>query len=245
VTTASARRDELAANLDAVRTRIAAAEVAAGRESGSVTLIGITKTFPASDVGILAELGLADVGENRDHEARMKAAELRPAWGSLLRWHFVGQVQRNKVVSIVRYADVVHTVDRLALATALSDAARGRAAPLEVLIQVSLDVADTGSPGSSGRGGAAPADVERLAAGVGDSPHLRLRGVMGVAPLGGDADLAFARLAEIAASVRSTYPEAALVSAGMTGDLESAIRHGATHVRVGSALMGSRSAPGR
>lgn len=237
------RRAQLAAGLAEVRDRIAAACAAAGREPAEVGLIAVTKTYPAGDVLLLAELGVTDVGENRDQEAAPKAAEVAAA-GAALRWHFVGRLQRNKCRSVVRYADVVHSVDNVRLAAALGRAARElRDTPLEVLVQVSID-------GATGRGGALPgsadpeAGLPAVAAAVAAEPALRLAGVMAVAPLGWEPDRAFARLAEVVGRLRADHPGAVEVSAGMSGDLESAIRHGATQVRVGSALLGMRTTLG-
>lgn len=234
------RRAQLAANLAQVRQRIADACVAAGRDPAEVTMIAVTKTYPASDVLLLAQLGVTEVGENRDQEAAPKAAEVATA-GAAVRWHFVGQLQRNKCRSVVRYADVVHSVDSVRLATALGRAAAaGRDRPLDVLVQISID-------GAPGRGGALPESTDPdvgllpVTAAVAAEPALRLAGVMAVAPLGWDPDRAFDRLAAVVQRVRAEYPDATKVSAGMSGDLESAIRHGATHVRVGSALLGMRS----
>ncbi|NYT94398.1 YggS family pyridoxal phosphate-dependent enzyme [Salinispora sp. H7-4] len=233
------RSVDLAAGLARVRTRIADACAAAGRDPGAVTMIAVTKTYPASDVVALVGLGATEVGENRDQEAAAKAAEVAAA-GVVPRWHFVGQLQRNKAKSVVRYADVVQSVDSVRLARALDRAsAAERDRPLEVLLQVSID-------GALGRGGALPgsADLDAglgpVAEAVAGADGLRLGGLMAVAPLGWEPDRAFARLAEVAAGFRAQHPQAALLSAGMSGDLESAIRHGATHVRVGSALLGMR-----
>lgn len=229
------RQQELAANLDRVRVRIAAACTAAGRPAEEVTLVAVTKTWPASDVRILAGLGVGDVGENRDQEAKPKHAACADLG---LRWHFVGGLQRNKCRSVATYADVVHSVDRLPLVGALSDGVRRAGRRIEALVQVSLDPA-----GVTGRAGARPADVPALADAVARSDGLRLAGVMAVAPLGPDPDLAFSRLAAVAAQVRCDHPGATIVSAGMTADLEAAIRHGATHVRIGTALLGHRTPP--
>lgn len=223
------RKAELAANLAAVRERIAKACSAAGRSDGEVTLIAVTKTFPASDVRLLAELGITDVAENRDQDAAGKAADCRDLD---LTWHFVGQLQTNKVRSVLSYSDVVHSVDRLRLVNALAKAAER---PLTCLIQVALDEAE-------GRGGARPADVPGLADAIAQADGLRLGGVMAVAPLGADPAPAFDRLAGIAASVRAVHPAATIISAGMSGDLDAAIKSGATHVRVGTALLGDRRA---
>lgn len=226
------RRTELGANLTAVRQRLADAELAAGRPTGSVTLIAVTKTYPASDVRLLAELGVSDVGENRDQEAAAKHA----ACAELpVRWHFVGQLQGNKVRSVARYADVVQSVDRLELVGLLGRAAVAAQRQLGVCCQLSL--ADEPAPG---RGGVAPELLPALAAAVAGQEGLRLLGLMGVAPLGGDAAAAYARLAVAAAAIRADHPTATMLSAGMSGDLEVAIAAGATHVRVGSALLGRR-----
>lgn len=225
------RRDELAANLAAVRERIAAACAAAGRDPAELTLIAVTKTFPASDVRLLAGLGVSDVGENRDQEAAPKAADCADL---PLRWHFVGQLQTNKCRSVAGYAAVVHSVDRERLVGALSRAAVAAGRTVTALVQVALD-------DDPGRGGAPVRQVPALADAVAAAPGLRLGGVMAVAPLGADPDPAFARLAEVAAAVRRAHPDAAIVSAGMSGDLEAAVRRGATHLRVGTALLGGRA----
>jgi pyridoxal phosphate enzyme (YggS family) len=235
-----ARRAEIAAALAAVERRIADACAAAGRPRADVTLIAVTKTFPAADVAILAALGIHEVAENKDQEAKAKHEALASVG---LRWHFVGQLQRNKARSVVRYADVVQSVDRPELAEALGAAAdRLRERPLDVLVQVDLSDGVDAAHGPSGvaRGGVRPSEIGRLADAVGAQPALRLLGVMAVAPLDVDPDHAFARLAEVASGLVKAYPEARWVSAGMSGDLEAAIRHGATHVRVGSALLGKR-----
>ena len=236
MTAAGDRATELSGNLRALRARIAAACEAAGRPVADVTLIAITKTFPASDVRLLAGLGITDVGENRDQEAAPKAAacaDLDPP----LRWHFVGQLQVNKARSVVRYADVVHSVDRPKLVRALAARARDAGRVITCLIQVDLDPAP-----DPGRGGAQPADVAALADEVAAADGLVLGGVMAVAPLGEPPQPAFRRLAEVAQVVRASHPGAMMISAGMTGDLDAAIAEGATHVRVGTALLGGRRA---
>lgn len=228
------RRAELAANLQQVRDRISRACGAAGRRSDSVTLTAVTKTYPARDVLLLAGLGVTDVGENKDQDASAKAAEVRAA-GVRLRWHFVGQLQRNKAKSVCAYADVVESVDSVRLVTALDRAAVAtRDEPLEVLIQVSLD-------GDPARGGVAGDDLWRVSDAAASSDGLRLGGLMAVAPLGEEPGRAFARLAELAGQLVAAHPGAGTLSAGMSGDLEAAIRHGATHVRIGTSLLGMRN----
>lgn len=227
---------ELSRRLTVVRGRIAAACSAAGRAPGEVTMVAVTKTYPAADVVRLAGLGVRDVGENRDQEAAGKAAEVAGA-GVGVRWHFVGGLQRNKCRSVVRYVDVVHSLDSVRLALALGDAARREREerPLEALIQVSID-------GDPRRGGAVGDEVQRIAECVAGGP-LVLRGVMAVAPTGWEPVAAFERLHVIGARLRAVWPGATWVSAGMSGDLEQAVAWGSTHVRVGTALLGSRPVP--
>ena len=230
----AARRAEIAAGLADVRARIAAACHRAGRDVSEITLIAITKTRPPTDVQLLAELGVWDVGENRDQEASAKVAACEQLGVTNLTWHFVGQLQTNKAASVARYAQVVHSVDRARLVRALSTQASRAGRTLTCLIQVSLD------EDPEGRGGAAPAQVPALADAVAAAGGLVLGGVMAVAPLGAPPGPAFARLAAVAAGVRDAHPGAAMISAGMSGDLEEAIGAGATHVRVGTALLGAR-----
>lgn len=241
------RLGELAGRLAQVRARITAGCEAAGRPADDVTLIAITKTFPASDVALLASLGVTDFGENRDQEAAPKAAAAA-ALGACPRWHFVGQLQVNKAASVVRYADVVHSVDKLRLVRALGSRAAGVRRQIGCLIQVNLDPdavdaargsGDAGR-GGAGRGGALPADVLELADAVAAQDGLLLGGVMAVAPLGLPPGPAFRSLRRIAESVRAAHPGATMISAGMSGDLDEAIAEGATHVRVGTALLGGR-----
>jgi pyridoxal phosphate enzyme (YggS family) len=230
----SGRREEIAANLDAVRRRIRDACTEAGRPEDDVALVVVTKFFPASDVRILADLGVTDVGENRHQEAEAKAAECADLG---LRWHFIGGLQSNKAAAVAAYADVVESVDRAKLVGPLSRGAQAREADVDVLLQVSLD-----PPGSDHRSGAAPADLPDLARRVVEADLLRLRGLMAVAPLGEDPRTAFARLADVHRELVREHPGATVLSAGMSGDLEEAIACGATHVRVGSAVLGPRPA---
>ncbi|HEX5919459.1 MAG TPA: YggS family pyridoxal phosphate-dependent enzyme [Nocardioides sp.] len=230
----TARADEIAANLDVVRRRIATACTAAGRPEDDVSLVVVTKFFPASDVRLLAGLGVTDVGENRHQEAEAKVAECVDLG---LRWHFIGGLQSNKAAAVASYADVVESVDRPKLVAPLARGAHSRGRDVDVLLQVSLD-----PPGADNRSGVAPVDLPDLAQRVEEAGMLRLRGLMAVAPLGEDPDAAFARLADVRGSFVREHPHATALSAGMSGDLEAAIRHGATHVRVGSAVLGERPA---
>jgi len=230
--TDSLRREELAVRLAAVRERISAACAAAGRKPQDVTLIAVTKTFPASDVRLLNGLGVTDFGENRDAEAAPKAAQCADLD---LVWHFIGQLQTNKAASVARYATFVHSVDRLRLIHALGTAARHAGRVIECLIEVSLD-------GDPDRGGAPAGQVPGLARALMAETGLVLAGVMAIAPLGLPPADAFASLLDSAAAVRAVRPAATVISAGMSGDLEAAIAAGATHVRIGTALLGDRGA---
>ena len=228
------RREELERGLAQVRGRIDAALARAGREPGSVTLVVVTKFFPASDVRLLAGLGVREVGENRHQEAEAKVAECADLD---VVWHYIGALQSNKAAAVARYADVVESLDRPKLVRGLDRGAAERGAPLDVLVQVSLD-----PPGDSHRAGAAPDAVPALAQAVDEAEHLRLCGVMAVAPLGEEPAAAFARLSQVHQRLLADHPHATRLSAGMSGDLDEAVAVGATHVRVGSAILGSRPA---
>jgi pyridoxal phosphate enzyme (YggS family) len=232
------RRDDLANRVRQLEARVTAACAAAGRLRSEITVVAITKTFPASDVRLLTVLGLTEMGENRDQEAAAKVAECAQLGIAGLRWHFVGQLQTNKARSVAGYADVVHSVDRVRLVTALDRAAAEHDRVVDCLVQVDLDPAAAHS--GAGRGGVSPAEAEQVCAALAATEHLRLTGVMAVAPLEGEAGDAFARLAELTGRLRASYPSMVVVSAGMSGDLEAAIAYGATHLRVGRALLGSR-----
>ncbi len=226
------RRADLQTGLSAVRGRIGHACAEAGRDVDELTLIVVTKFFPAADVRLLAELGVSHVGENRHQEAVEKAAQCAELD---LDWHFIGALQSNKAAAVAGYSAVVHSVDRLKLVGGLGRGACERERTLDCLVQVSLD-----PPGASGRSGASVEEVPALAERILATEGLRLRGVMGVAPLGGEAREAFGTLREISDSVRRLEPEATWISAGMSGDLEEAISQGATHLRIGSAVLGPR-----
>ncbi|GAA0413567.1 YggS family pyridoxal phosphate enzyme [Acrocarpospora corrugata] len=225
------RGSEIAAGLAEVERRILDACRSTGRSRDELTLIAVTKTYPAADLRLLAGLGVTDMGENRDREAAAKAAECADL---PVTWHFIGQVQTNKARSVVSYADLIHGVDRGRLVGALSREAVQQGREVGCLVQVALDDRPE-------RGGARPADVPALADAVAGAPGLLLRGVMAVAPLGSDPDVAFARLFEVAQAVQKEHPGADVISAGMSGDLAQAIANGATHLRVGTALLGRRT----
>lgn len=237
----SDRREQLARALAALERRVSTAAAAAGRDRRELTVVAVSKTWPASDVVLLHGLGQHDFGENRDQEARGKAADVASLLRAVaapgpLRWHFIGQLQRNKARSVASYASWVHSLDRPPLVPALSRGAQATGRELTVLVQVSLD--DDPDPG---RGGARPADVPALADAVATAPSLRLGGVMAVAPPHRPARPAFAMLRDLSQRLRRDHPAAGAISAGMSADLEDAIAEGATHLRLGTALFGTRA----
>jgi PLP dependent protein len=230
------RSAELDSALARVEARLTSACRDAGRDRSEVTLVAVSKTWPAADVAALAAGpgALRHFGEARDQEAAPKVEALAASGWSELVWHFVGRLQRNKARSVARYASVVHSVDRPELAEALGEGARRAGRALDSLVQVSLD-------GDPSRGGAVLSDVPALADAVASCEGLRLRGLMAVVPLGAAPEPAFDRLASCADRLRERHPQARWISAGMSTDMEAAVARGATHVRVGSALFGGRA----
>lgn len=245
--TTGERMAELTVRLAALRSRLAQAAESAGRPVSDITLLPVTKFFPADDVAILWRLGCRAFGESRAQEAAAKIARFAVLTdpdprSAPVRWHMIGRVQRNKARAVAGWADAVHSVDSAKLAVALGDAARDalyagrRREPLRVFVQISLD-------GDVSRGGidiGDPAGIDRLCAVVSGSDGLTLDGLMAVAPLGADPDVAFAALAIEHRRVLRDHPGATALSAGMSHDLEAAVRNGSTCVRVGTALMGER-----
>jgi PLP dependent protein len=220
----STRKDEIAQNLQEVKERIKSAAKSVNRDPAEIQLIVVTKTFPISDIEILRDLGESNFGENRDQEAGPKAQTI-PAT-----WHFQGQIQSNKIRSICEWADVIHSISSEKELLKFAQSPRKH----QVFLQVSLD-------GQVGRGGASPSDLTRLADLVNESNNLELLGLMAVAPLGVEPVKAFADLAQINQGFAGLFPNSKYLSAGMSGDFEAAIKYGATHIRVGSSILGSRS----
>jgi PLP dependent protein len=242
-TVATTRELELADALAAVRARLAAAAEAAGRNGNEIELLPVTKFFPAADVSILHHLGCDAFGESREQEASDKAAEVSNILGGVpIRWHMVGRIQRNKARAIAGWAYAAHSVDSAGVVNALERGATralaegDRTAPLRVYIQVSLD-------GDEKRGGVDagnPGAVDDLCAAAQAAEALEFVGLMAIPPLGADADAAFARLQSEFERVQRSYPQRLELSAGMSSDLEMAVKHGSTCVRVGTALLGLR-----
>lgn len=226
------RLAELTANWTEVNHSVETACAAAGRNFSDVTIIAVTKTWPASDIDLLAEIGVRHVGENRDQEACAK----RPMVSATsLTWHAIGQIQTNKVKSISTWADVVHSLDRIELVTAFAKALADSQRKLGVFIQVSLD-----EEFIPGRGGLPATELPKLAESILAIPQLELLGVMGVAPLAGAPEAAFARLRDSSTQLQKIAQTANLISAGMSSDYEIALNYGATHLRIGSAILGLR-----
>ena len=219
------RSQELSANLDSIRARIGAAVQGSGRSSDEVTLIVVTKTFPASDVQILYDLGVRDFGENRDQEASVKSLELPDD----CRWHFQGQIQSNKLKSIAEWVDVLHSIDDIAHARKLNSLV----AEKDIFVQVSLD-------NLPNRGGVVPNLLPDFLEEISALANLNLRGLMAVAPLGEEPARAFSRLKELSDQVVRVHPKAHEISAGMSNDFEAAVAQGATHIRIGSQILGVR-----
>jgi PLP dependent protein len=213
------RVEEIAHNLETVRANIAAVAIA------PVTLIAVTKTFPASDVQILKQLGVSDFGENRDAEGAEKSKIVDG------NWHFQGQIQSNKLKSITSWASVIHSLDDPRHFEVIEKVAPH---PLSIFLQVSLD-------GAHDRGGAEVDQLYRLAELVSDSKTHTLVGLMSVPPVEMDPEAAYSQLSAIRNEFLRRFPKADSLSTGMSGDYQSAISHGATHVRVGSSILGSRS----
>ena len=219
------RSQELSVNLDSIRARIGAAVQGSGRSPDEVTLIVVTKTFPASDVQILYDLGVRDFGENRDQEASVKSLELPDD----CKWHFQGQIQSNKLKSIAEWADVLHSIDDISHARKLNSLV----AEKDVFVQVSLD-------NLPNRGGVLPNLLPDFLEEISALANLNLRGLMAVAPLGEEPARAFSRLKELSDQVVRVHPKAHEISAGMSNDFEAAIAQGATHIRIGSQILGVR-----
>ena len=213
------RLDEISANLEMVKSKIAAVA------SHPVTLIAVTKTFPVSDAQILQQLGVTDFGENRDSEGAEKSQLV------VGNWHFQGQIQSNKLKSITSWASVIHSLDDPRHFEMIEKVAPH---PLSIFLQVSLD-------GAHHRGGAGVEQLYQLAEKVSASAIHTLAGLMSVPPVGMDPGKAYSQLAVIRTEFMNRFPNAKSLSAGMSGDYETAISYGATHVRVGSSILGSRS----
>jgi pyridoxal phosphate enzyme (YggS family) len=236
------RSEELAQALAGLQSRLARAADAAGRDVADIELLPVTKFFPSSDVTILADLGCRAFGESRDQEAVRKVADLSGRLPVDTRWHMVGQVQSKKARSVATWAHTVHSVGTDKVLGALARAAVAaldegvRSTPLAVFIQVSLD-------GDESRGGVDienTGQIDALCAAAHAADGLEFAGLMAIPPLAADAGEAFARLAAERSRVQADYQHRLGLSAGMSGDLEAAVKHGSTCVRVGTALLGSR-----
>jgi len=223
----------LGQRLAEVESKIQVAADKAGRSRSDIELIVVTKKHPIKLVLDLLDLGIRSFGENRDQDAKPKAEEL----ASLVNpdsysWHFIGQLQSNKVKSALSYASVIHSLDRQSLLDSLIKAVEGRSTPLDVFVQLNL----TQDPG---RGGIEPKNLEAFAEQVVSQPNLNLLGVMGVASLERAPEVDFDTIRVASQKLRAIHPQAKYISAGMSEDFEAAISFGATHLRIGSAITGN------
>lgn len=223
------RKQEIEENLNQVRGKIATAAKKSGRKSNEINLIVVTKTFPISDLEILYSLGLREFGENRDQEASVKAQALPED----INWHFQGGIQSNKLKSICSWASVIHSVDQFKYAQIIAE--QPTAKVRQIFIQVSLD-----QPPQS-RGGVDPAKLIELANQISSLPNIKIQGLMAVGPVDQEIEPAFARLQQIQAGFLTHFKDSVFLSAGMSGDYEMAISYGATHLRIGSSILGIRA----
>jgi pyridoxal phosphate enzyme (YggS family) len=222
------RADQITDSLGSVEARIAAAAESAGRKRSDITLIAVTKTYPVSDATILQSLGVNNFGENRSEEGAEKSSQVSGTW------HFQGQVQSRKLRDIAGWATFIHSIDSPAHAEKLSRICTELGKDISIFLQLSLD-------GVPERGGVVAAEIFALAEKVSDLPSIKLAGLMCVPPVSFEHQRAFSDIADIHQRFIATFPKALFLSAGMSSDFEVAIAHGATHLRVGSQILGSRS----
>lgn len=228
------RATELKQHLTVIDTAIREAASACGRDPESIQLLAVSKTKPSSDIQMLHALGQRSFGENYVQEAVDKIHELQ---GLDIEWHYIGHIQSNKTKLIATEFDWVHTVDREKIASRLNDARNGD--PLNILIQVNVDLAETKS-------GVSPTDLKALAMAIWKLPHLKLRGLMSIPDPVSENDLqrAHQQLKALFEEIKADHPTPEIfdtLSMGMTNDLELAISEGSTMVRIGTALFGARA----
>jgi pyridoxal phosphate enzyme (YggS family) len=224
---------ELAQRYNQIVEQVASSASSSGRSTKDITLVVVTKNHPPQLVFDLIALGARDFGENRDQEAAPKAKEVLATSSEAMRWHFIGQLQTNKVRSVLEYANLIHSLDRESLLVELQKRTSERTSPLGVFVQVNL----TDDPA---RGGVRVNDLEGFATKVLESQGLRLEGLMGVGGLDKDPSVEFEKLAGLSAKLQNLAPEAKGLSMGMSSDFEVAISYGATHLRIGTAITGKR-----
>ncbi|CAN7190295.1 YggS family pyridoxal phosphate-dependent enzyme [Caballeronia sp. LjRoot31] len=225
----------VARHLDEVRQRIAKAAADASRDASAVTLLAVSKTFPAEDVRAAFDAGQRAFGENYVQEAVAKIAELAELRGEI-EWHFIGPLQSNKTKVVAENFDWVHSVDRLKIAERLSDQRGDNMAALNVCLQVNVS-------GEASKSGVTPDETLALARAVAALPHLRLRGLMSIPEPASTLDEQRAPhrlLRELMDTLRADGLELDTLSMGMSADLEAAVLEGATIVRIGTAIFGTR-----
>jgi pyridoxal phosphate enzyme (YggS family) len=224
---------ELGQRYQAIVEKIATAARSANREPNEITLVVVSKNHPHQLVLDLLDLGARDFGENRDQEANPKAKQIAIESDQVFNWHFIGQLQTNKVKSVLEYANFLHSLDRTSLLDELIKRTSERTNPLKVFVQVNM----TDDPE---RGGVNPLDLMAFSERVLSSPGLELVGLMGVGGLDVAPELEFERLAQLSTTLQELAPTANRLSMGMSGDFETAIAYGATHLRIGTAITGNR-----
>ena len=213
------RREEIQVNLEKVRKEI---------EPFHPTLIVVTKTYPISDVQILSELGVSDFGENRSSEGLEKAAAISATW------HYQGEVQTKKVREILSWASTIHSIDQVKHLEKCDVFAAETSSSIDIFLQLSLD-------GDPERGGADREELLEMAERASSLAHVNLLGIMCVPPVNAELTAAYSELSEFHQKFRMDFPESPALSAGMSGDYMIALEHGATHIRVGSSILGARN----
>ena len=232
----STRSRQILENLAQVRERIQNAAVNSGRSAAEITLVVVTKTYPISDIEILYEAGERQFGENRDQEGSVKS----PAMPKDVHWHFQGQIQSNKIRSIVSWARTIHSLDNVLHARKISQATP-EGQTRQLFIQANLELTGAESKVAAHRGGIAPSSIIDFASSLTDFKNLELLGVMAVAPLGVNPSPFFEQVFSLSRQLQAQFPRAKYLSSGMSGDFEAAIATGATHIRVGSSILGART----
>ena len=222
------RADFIKESLELVKEQIATAAIGAGRSVDEITLIAVTKTYPVSDVEILHNLGQRNFGENRSEEGAEKSARVIGSW------HYQGQVQSRKLRDIAEWATSIHSIDSPDHAVKLSRICGEIGKEISIFLQLSLD-------GAPDRGGVIATEILALAEKVAELPNINLAGLMCVPPVAYEHQRAFSEIAQIHQKFVSTFSQAKSLSAGMSSDFEVAITHGATHLRIGSQILGSRT----
>ncbi len=222
---------QIARAIDEHLRRISDAAMASGRAPGDISLVAVCKRQPIQRIIDAWDAGLQVFGENTVQGLRHTASAIHPREPQ---WHFVGRLQRNKVAQVLEYDALIHSVDRMSLAKAISKEALKKEIEAPVLIQVNLAEEQQ-------KGGIPAGEAIAFATEVAKLPSIEVRGLMTLPPFGEESGKYFSDLAELSKELRQSLPHATELSMGMSGDFESAIKHGATIVRVGEGIFGART----